>query len=149
MPQKKNRQIKSKQKDQKDILHLQVSREGLLPHPSILEKYNELAPDAVERILKLAEEEAKYRHAQEMAEMNAEIEQKEWRATERRLGQIFGLIIVLVSLGLSTWMIFRGHETPGIILSVTALLSIFLAAVAGRNKNPHRIKDSNPGDIPG
>lgn len=128
MPQKKNRQTRIRNKEQEDTILLEVSRQGPLPHPAVLEEYNRLAPGAVDRILHLAEEDSRHRMSMEMAALNSRIEQREWQAMERRIGQFLGLLLGLASVGAGTWLAATGHEAPGAIIAAAGLAFLVLAS---------------------
>lgn len=135
MPQKKKKKAKQKQQEAEDTFTIRVSKHGPLPHPSLLEQYNQLAPDAVDRILKMADEEARHRRARESAELNARIERQEWRAMERRLGQIFGLLITLSALGIASWLGIKGREIAAAAIGASALVFPILASWIGSQKD--------------
>jgi len=46
---------------------------GPLPHPQILEKYNEVVPDAAERIIAMAENQSKHRQELETKAIESDI----------------------------------------------------------------------------
>src|SRR2546422_641931 len=80
-----------------------ASFSGPIPHPSVLEQYNRVIPNGADRIMHLAEEEAIHRRKQEVAIVQAGIKDDRSRAIERRIGQVFGLIIGLFTIGCGTY----------------------------------------------
>lgn len=83
--------------------------EGPVPHPSILEHYNKIIPDAAERILRMAERENEHRHQQEDEALKANISVQERQITlaeiqskavfrSDALGQILGAAVGLTSV---------------------------------------------------
>jgi len=65
---------------------------GPLPHPDVLIKYNQAVPNAAERILQMAESQAKHRQA---------LEDRVTRANVRNqlLGSIFGFVLGSAAIG--------------------------------------------------
>lgn len=115
-----------------------------MPHPAVLEKYNEVAPHAADRILKLAEEEARHRINMESAAMNARIERAEWHAMERRVGQFIALIVCLSTLGAGIWLAWNGRELSGTLIVFLGLFSLVLAAMASRPQAGSRRQPDHP-----
>ncbi len=65
--------------------------QGPLPAPQILEQYNQIVPDAAERILRMAEKDADFQREITHKAIDTE-------AKERKRGQIFGICIGLAAL---------------------------------------------------
>ncbi|MCD4823919.1 MAG: DUF2335 domain-containing protein [Phycisphaerae bacterium] len=82
---------------------------GPLPPPVILDQYNNIIPDGAERIMVMAENQSLHRRQLEKQALEAEIEDKRrqreaeidderHQRTETRLGQVFGLLVVVFAL---------------------------------------------------
>jgi uncharacterized membrane protein len=109
----------------------QVSFSGPLPPPEILRGYETLIAGAAERILVIAEEDAKHLRAIEMAALQA-------ARAESRMGQIFGLIIGLAALGTTVAALMLGSPTVAALIgggTVVGLVSVFILG---------RVKQSPP-----
>lgn len=89
--------------------------QGDLPHPKILEGYNELYEDAAKLIITNGIEESKHRRSMEQKFMESQFK-------ERKLGQILGFILALVMTCVGGYLILSGQTVVGSLLSgVTAL----------------------------
>jgi uncharacterized membrane protein len=100
----------------------QVSFSGPLPPPEILRGYETLVSGAADRILSIAEEDAKHLRQIEMAALHA-------ARDESRMGQIFGLIIGLAALGTTIAALILGSPTVAALIgggTVVGLVSVFI-----------------------
>jgi uncharacterized membrane protein len=113
---------KSKQQQTLGMVHAQESFSGPLPHPTVLQGYNNIVPDAAERIIAMAEQEQKHR-----IETERKIVDEELKHAKR--GQIMGFIIALFLILTATAMAILGYTTISyIIFSITivGLVSTFV-----------------------
>lgn len=101
---------------------------GPLPPPNVLAGYNNVVPNAAERIVAMAESEQKHRHAVEAAAVNANIAAQErqiavaelqTKSTYRSdlLGQVLGFLVAIICFALATFFGIRGN---------TAVAAMFL-----------------------
>ncbi len=100
--------------------------QGPLPAPQILEKYNEVIPNAAERILTMAEKDADFQR--EITHKAIELE-----SNERRLGQILGFCIGCIALSLSAVSLFLGYPTTASIIGGTTVVGLVTVFVTGRS----------------
>ena len=98
---------------------------GPLPPPDILLKYNEIEPGLVDRIVKMAENQAQHRHGLESSVILE-------RSRSERLGQRFGFIIALVALVGSFALIAVGKDAIGITGVLGTIASLGAIFVYGR-----------------
>ena len=82
---------------------------GPLPPPQILEKYNQVVPDAAERIIAMAESQSKHRQSLEVTVIDSDIRNS-------RLGLHYGLIIGLATVIGGAFCIYSGYEIGGTVL---------------------------------
>ena len=75
-----------------------------MPPPNILREYDEIAPNAAERILRMAERQAEHRNAIERGDSR--------RAT---LGIIAGVIVALAALALPAYAFYLGQPITGLV----------------------------------
>ena len=95
---------------------VRVHFQGPLPPPSVLRQYDEVAPNAAERILRMAERQAELRNDLERGDAR--------RAT---LGLIAGAIFVLAALALSAYAFYLGQPLAGVAgLGFTSVVSAFV-----------------------
>lgn len=108
---------------------------GPLPHPDLLRRYQEIVPDAPERILKMAEKQNEHR---------IEIEKKVIGGNifNERLGLIAGFLVCVYALYLGTKILLAGHEVSGFAAIVTALGTLVGALIyAKKQERRHKKND--------
>jgi len=105
----------------------QFIHQGPIPDPYTLQKYNEVIPNAAERILIMAENQNLHRMNQEKL-----IASQKVKLNSR--GQWFGFIIALVVIIAGTTLIFLGHDAAGTVICSIDLVAIVSIFVLGRNK---------------
>lgn len=89
--------------------------QGDLPHPSILEGYNALYPEAAKKIIDNGIAESEYRREQERKFLSAQI-------AERKRGQYLGFTLALLIIICGSYMILNGNTVAGSVLSgITAI----------------------------
>ncbi len=106
---------------------------GPLPHPEILEKYEQILPGAAERILSMAETQSRHRIGLETRVVDADI-------TNSKRGLIFGFTIGLVGIGGGIYSIHLGHVISGSLLTGGALASLVGTFVYGSHKKRAEIE---------
>ena len=113
----------------------QQSFQGPIPPPALLEHYDKIIPGAAERILAMAESETTHRHQQEAVaiEANIAVQQHQISVESRQIqlvfrsdvmGQVFGFLISLSSIGGSIWLALNGQA-----LAAAALVALPLAGI--------------------
>lgn len=93
------------------------SFQGPLPHPQILDHYNQILPGAAERIISQWENQAKHRQDLERKVISADIRNS-------YLGSILGFIIALSAITSGTILAYIGRPSEGIAAIITALAGI-------------------------
>lgn len=106
---------------------------GDLPHPDILEGYNNLYPDAAKKIIDNGIAESEHRRKMEDKYLSGNI-------TSYKLGQFLGFFIaVLVILG-GIFLIATGKQLAGSILTGTTALGL-IGLFTGSNNNKTDTED--------
>ncbi len=113
---------------------------GPLPHPSILESYNNIIPDGAERIMAMAER-----------QLNHRIETESFVAREtmsqRKRGQNYALIVSIFALSVAGVLGVTGHETAATIIAgcnIAALAAVFIVGKAiPSSKKPNAEENSS------
>ncbi len=103
---------------------------GPLPPAEMLAKYNDVVPDAAERIITMAEQQVIHRHVLEKKVIDSDIRNSQ-------LGLRYGLIIGLVAILGGILCIVLGKEISGSIIGgtgVTGLVSVFVYGSSQRRK---------------
>ena len=91
-----------------------VMASGELPPADTVEAYEKVLKGAANRILAMLERQAEHR-------MEMERTLVESAARSERLGQILGVVIVLVVFLIASRLIWTGHEVSGTVLAVCDL----------------------------
>lgn len=95
---------------------------GPIPSPDIFKAYGEVLPDAPDRILRMAEDEAKGRRDREMWQARS-------KAIQPHLGTVAGLIIGVVTVMSGANVAISGHEWTGfgvVLLGLASLVGVFI-----------------------
>lgn len=105
---------------------------GPLPDPVTFQHYDEILPGAAERILTMAEENA--RHAREMdkAVLSAQVQIENEITTTQRMGQRYGIMAAAMAFGLAGYALFLGHPAVASILASTTVVGLVTVFVRGR-----------------
>lgn len=113
------------------VQSLQIEqRQGPLPKPSDLHEYDVVVPGAAERIIKMAEEQAKHRQDLERSVIQSDIR-------DGRTGLFLGFIIGIVAILGGAYCIAQGHSIAGGILggsAVPGLTAVFVYGSRQRTK---------------
>ena len=96
-----------------------------MPPPAVLEGYNRLIPGAAERILVMAEEDAKHQREIELAALRA-------ANNEVARGQIFGFVIGLAALGASMLALYMGAPAVAGVIGGTTVVGLVSVFIVGR-----------------
>jgi len=120
----------------------QVAFTGPLPPPSSLKEYDSVLPGLAERIVTMAEAEARHRHDmdKEATRQNELIINKEF--SERRIGQFMGLGIAAIAIGAAIFAIAHGAEKAAMVIGGTTVVGLATVFVVGRFKKETPSTDS-------
>jgi uncharacterized membrane protein len=105
--------------------------EGPLPPPNLLKQYNEIDPTFANRIVQMAERAQAHRHDMDKRSIEGQFK-------ERRIGQIFGLIIGIVAILGGVVAAIYGAEWPGGFIGtggVAALVAVIVYGKKSREKS--------------
>jgi uncharacterized membrane protein len=114
-------------------LLLQKYHLGPLPDPETLKEYNEILPDAAERILRMAEKSQEHHESIEKKFVNNDI-----KIMSR--GQIFALVISLSSFIIATICAFLGQTEIGVAVVGPALAALVSRFLPGKRKKESKEK---------
>ena len=103
---------------------------GPLPPPEILKQYNQLVPDAAERILTMAETQAVHRRGIERMAIQSEAQQESWSL---RFGTLI-LVLAFILAGFIGWLGNTTGATAIVIASLSALAGVFAVGSWSRRR---------------
>jgi len=109
---------------------IQLLHTGPLPHPSILQGYDQVVPGSAERIIFMAEQQAKHRQGLEKAVIDSDIK-------DSKMGLWFGFIISTVAIISGAVCIVYGHAVAGGVIggpAVPSLTAVFVYGSRQRKK---------------
>lgn len=111
---------------------------GPLPHPTILQGYEDVNNGFAERILVMAEKEQQHR-------FNCDTLMVKGTIAESKRGQLFALLISTLFLGGAIWLGLEGHDWLAGGLGGGTLVSIVTILITGQkgNKKSHEAKGEN------
>ncbi len=112
-----------------------------LPPPEVLKQYSEFIPNVGERFLKMVEQEAKHRQAQEQLRLQAEIEDQRAQRRETRFGQMCALIIGFIAIGGGVVASVLGAPIPGGIIGFAGVIGLVTAFLRKRSIDDGRKPD--------
>lgn len=118
---------------------VRVEYNGPLPPAAELKRYNEIQNGFADRILKLAENEAEFRH-----KLNQDFLNKDFVYKTR--GQLFALVIAIFALIVSAICAIFGNEWAASIiggLDIVGLISVFVVNKFVPNDNIDDVENSN------
>ena len=103
----------------------QASFSGPMPPPAVLEGYERLVQGAAERILVMAESDAKHQQEIEFAALRA-------AEAEIKRGQLFGFVIGLTALGASMLALAMGSPAVAGVIGGTTVVGLVSVFIIGR-----------------
>lgn len=109
--------------------------QGPLPPPSMLQHYQQIQPDLVERIISLTEREASHRHDMDRRQHNS-LDKEVFR------GQMVGATVALTSLAVAAFALWLGHATTAGIIGGTTVVGLASVFVVGRLKGENNSSES-------
>lgn len=116
--------------------------EGPIPPPEILHQYDQVLPGAAERIISMAENQAKHRQLLEKSVIESEIK-------DSRMGLYFGFLVSLIALLMGTYCIIQGYSISGSIIggsAVPGLAAVFVYGSRQRRKERETKQRQTPSE---
>lgn len=109
----------------------QESFSGPIPHPELLQKYDEVKPGFAERIVSMAERQLDHR-------ISCEDKVVDGSVAESKRGQNYGLIVALLFLTAAVFLGYFGHDWLAGVLgggTLVALVTIFVTNKPHKHNN--------------
>lgn len=107
---------------------------GPLPPPAVLQGYEDVLPGAAERIVQMAEQEQRQRHAFDNS-LTASVTRQQER------GQQFAFLLGGGALALAAFMVYSGHPVYAIVTTVSSIATLAGAMLYRRRAEPQSSKD--------
>ena len=127
--------VGSEYSQQEDRAIIEASfRTGPIPDPITLEQYNRVLPNAADRIVSMAEKEQEHRHRMQEKLINAQVNDTQQEREERRLGQIFGLSIGVVSIVAGSITAILASPIAGGFIGSAGVIGLVSVFVLGRRE---------------
>jgi uncharacterized membrane protein len=98
---------------------------GPVPHPELLKDYNEIIPNAAERIFVMAERDAMHQHSIETMALQC-------ASKEAKRGQWFGLIIGVCAFASAIAALVLGSESTAMVIGGSTVVGLVTVFVVGR-----------------
>ena len=107
---------------------------GPIPSPETLAKYNEIIPNAAERILAMAEKQQEHRQQLERRVIFA-------NTRSQTYGLVAGFVIAMTAICGGIWLIAHGKDASGITAILGSLVALVGVFVYGRKKQHQDLKE--------
>ncbi|BAB75925.1 DUF2335 domain-containing protein [Anabaena sp. FACHB-709] len=117
-----------------------------LPSPIVLQQYNSILPNTSERIIAMAEREQEHKHKMREKLIDAQISEFKQERYERRLGQIFGFSLGVISIIAGSIIAIWESTLAGSFIGSTgviALVFLFLFSSKKSQKNSYILELKN------
>ena len=110
---------------------------GPLPSPDSLAEYNNVIPNAAERIFNEFESQSKHRREMERRVIRSQIIQS-------YIGQSSALLIALTFLAAAIWCISNGHDVAGSIIGSVDLVALVTIFIQGKKSQKENLAEKKP-----
>ena len=116
-------------------INIHAEYSGVLPHPSIVQQYDQLVPGAAREILNMAQ--TQQIHRMEMEKKEQEHDHKLLNSTLKLqlIGQVTAALIILSTLFISFYLIFTGHSIEGLVAVLLPLAGVAAVVIKGRKES--------------
>lgn len=138
--------------EQQRLLVRRQELSGPLPDPVTFQHYNTVLPGAAERILAMAEENAKHAREMDKAVLSAQLQLEQGITVTQRIGQACGVLAASLVLGVAAYAIKCGYPTTAAVLGGTTIVGLVTVFVQGRKEEqtppPNEQKRKEEGPVP-
>jgi uncharacterized membrane protein len=115
---------------------------GPVPHPSIVEGWEQVCPGAADRILRMAERQQAHRQEIELDVVTS-------NTKAQRRGTTYGFILAMTAVLGGIFLIHEGKEVTGIVSIIGALASLVGVFIYGKKKQKKDLDAKKPSDSKG
>ena len=132
MVQKLKKQKPIAKTKEQPVVHLKTEMveeySGLIPHPRIVEGYENLCPGAADRILKMAEDELEHKRELEKKDQDSIIECRElalkWEIKTNIISVLCAFLLIFSMIVGGFILLFKGKKIEGFVSIVTAVSAV-------------------------
>ena len=107
---------------------------GPIPPPALLEKYNEIIPNAAERILIMAEKQQEHRQELERKVIFS-------NAGSQKEGLYLGFVVAMTAIIGGIVLVAKGKEATGLTAVITALAALVGVFIYGKHEQKKDMKN--------
>ena len=133
MAKKKANQVSSSRAQQQIQVQQTTAFQGPIPAPDTLAQYDQLTPGLADRIVSMAEREAAHRHNQESKILQTDARLALKASNEILIGQCFGLVMGLATIGAGTYLALSGESLAGGLIGSSGIIGLVSIFVLGRS----------------
>ncbi|MFI4984109.1 MAG: DUF2335 domain-containing protein [Rickettsiales bacterium] len=108
----------------------EIRSHNILPAPSILESYEEIAPGSVDKIMEMAKAEQEHRHSWENRYLKS-------MAYTTRVGQLLGFALAIILIYTCLIIAMDGNETLASVIAFSGFAFLMIAALASARSRRH------------
>lgn len=129
---------------EEQIVLSQQSYSGPLPHPDLLQRYENVSAGLATRIVQMAELEGLHRRALDKQRLDADVEYMRSQVREVRRGQFLAFGVAMAFIGGSVYVTVHGFQWAGASMSLVGVGSIVSAFIWGRTPKAEREPEEPP-----
>lgn len=130
----KKQQRSPQQQISQQVVHVTEQFSGPLPPPDVLDRYNQVTPDAANRIIAMAEQETGHRRDMERLIISNEYK-------EARMGQICAVFIGSLTIIAGSVISVFGAPLAGVVIGGCGVIGLVSVFVLGRKGDWLRKQD--------
>jgi len=138
--EKMNGLIESKETKAQLAVTRQEMFSGPMPHPDILARYDEIVPGAAERILVMAENQAKHRQEIEKLVVQSKV-------NDSKRGLNYGFIISLAFLFVAAFLGYMGREIVASVLGAIDIVALASTFIYGNVSSKRELKNKRESSL--
>lgn len=118
------------------VERVEASYVGPVPPPGMLAQYNDVIPDAAQRILVMAERQSAHREELETIVIKAGVK-------SQTRGAWFGFIISMTAILGGIYLITLGKDGQGLAAIISSLVALTAVFVIGKRKESKELKEKS------
>ncbi len=113
-----------------------MSFSGPIPHPSLLAQYNDVVPDAADRIIRMAEEQAIHRQYLEKKVVQSDVDRS-------KTGQVGAVLVTFFFTSLAAFLVEKGHPIEAVAIVGVNLSTLVYIFITGKKEQKKELEQKN------